>query len=156
MLLDSVNVIVVFGEKKMNVRQFHARRNARLTPSSEVASTQSRATWSNGRMYAISFDLDQGRLQAHYPGNTHTNAYDVIRRVFCEHGFNRVQGSVYFNEDRSANPVSCVLAVQDLVRRHPWFKYVVSDIRMLRIEEDNDLMPAVGEYRLPLSGSAAE
>lgn len=109
-------------------------------------------------MYAISFDLDQDRLQKHYPGNTHTNAYEVVRRVLAEHGFERQQGSVFFNENRKANSVTCVLAVQDLVKRHPWFKSVVSDIRMLRIEEDNDLMPAVGEYALPLdfAGSAAE
>ncbi|QLH40627.1 MAG: virulence factor [Defluviicoccus sp.] len=109
-------------------------------------------------MYAIAFDLDQDRLQRHYPGNTYTNAYDVICRVFGEHGFTRRQGSVYFNEDRKANSVTCVLAVQDLVKRYPWFRSVVSDIRMLRIEEDNDLLPAVGEHELPLTfgGTAAE
>jgi virulence-associated protein VapD len=37
-----------------------------------------------------------------------------------------------------------VLAVQDLARAYPWFNSsVVTDIRMLRIEEDNDLNPAI-------------
>lgn len=99
-------------------------------------------------MYAIAFDIDQERLQRHYPGNSPTNAYELIRRVFADHGFARQQGSVYFGNARIVSSVTCVLAVQDLVKNHPWFKLVVSDIRMLRIEEDNDLMPAVGDYEL--------
>ena len=41
------------------------------------------------------------------------------------------------------NAVTCVLAAQDLARSLPWFSACVRDIRMLRIEEFNDLMPAV-------------
>ena len=116
--------LCVLGRVKMNVRQFPARRNAKSATSRGIVNAQSQATGSKGRMYAIAFDLDQNRLQIHYPGNTHTNAYDVICRVFKEHGFTRRQGSVYFNEDRSANPVTCVLAVQDLVNRGSsrWFR----------------------------------
>jgi hypothetical protein len=34
---------------------------------------------------------------------------------------------------------------------HPWFKLAVRDIRMLRIEDNNDLLPAVGDFGgLPL------
>jgi virulence-associated protein VapD len=100
-------------------------------------------------MYAIAFDLDWERLQRHYPGNTPTNGYEDIRRVLARHGFDRQQGSVYFGDER-VDPVKCVLAVQDIAKNHPWFKAVVNDIRMLRIEENNDLMPAVGELELPL------
>lgn len=111
-------------------------------------------------MFAICFDLDQERLKRHYPGNTPTNAYDDVARVFRSYGFDRQQGSVYFAKSSVTNPVTCVLAVQDLVKKHPWFRYVVTDIRMLRIEDNNDLMPAVGDYSLPLdspgSASAAE
>jgi virulence-associated protein VapD len=39
--------------------------------------------------------------------------------------------------------VTCVLAAQDLARSLPWFAASVRDIRMLQIEELNDLMPAV-------------
>ena len=41
------------------------------------------------------------------------------------------------------NAVTCVLAVVALTRSLPWFAASVRDIRMLRIEEFNDLMPAV-------------
>ncbi len=107
-------------------------------------------------MYAITFDLDTEMLAAHYHGLSHTNGYDDIRRVFEEFGFSRQQGSVYFSQRADATPVTCVLAVQELVKRHPWFRLAVRDIRMLRIEENNDLMPAVGDYGdLPLNGTVA-
>jgi virulence-associated protein VapD len=55
--------------------------------------------------------------------------------------------------DRGTDPVSCVLAVQALTKRYAWFRHVASDIRMLRIEENNDLMPAIGQGELLLDGS---
>lgn len=97
-------------------------------------------------MYAIAFDLDTEMLKRHYPGETWTNAYADVERVFDKYGFKRQQGSVFFGDARVANPVQCVLAVQDVVKKYPWFKFVVSDIRMLRIEENNDLMPVVGDF----------
>lgn len=93
-------------------------------------------------MYAIAFDLHQERLATHYPGHSSNHAYDIVARVFAKHGFARQQGSVYFGRDGST-PVDCVLAVQDVSRQYPWFRFVVSDIRMLRVEENNDLMPAI-------------
>ena len=38
---------------------------------------------------------------------------------------------------------SVMVAVIDLTTRLPWFAAAVRDIRMLRIEELNDLMPVV-------------
>lgn len=108
--------------------------------------------WSNdsargARMYAICFDLDQEGLRRHYPGGTPTAAYDVICRALQKFGFTRQQGSVYFG-DQHVTPVTCVMAVQAVQREHIWFAKVVTDIRMLRIEEHNDLMPAIGELDL--------
>ena len=54
----------------------------------------------------------------------------------------RQQGSVYLG-DRTADPVRCVLAIQDVARDCSWFSQVVRDVRMLRIEENNDLLPAI-------------
>lgn len=98
-------------------------------------------------MYAICFDLDQELLQRHYPGNSPNNGYSEIRTVLARHGFSWQQGSVYFGNEQ-ATPVTCVVAVQDVQRNCPWFRSVVSDIRMLRIEENNDLRPALGEATL--------
>src|SRR2546421_11273770 len=94
-----------------------------------------------GRMYAIAFDMDIEALRANY-GDPYNNAYLEIRRVLQRHGFAWQQGSVYFGGE-SVTSVTCVLAAIDLARSLPWFAACVGDIRMLRIEELNDLMPAV-------------
>jgi virulence-associated protein VapD len=93
-------------------------------------------------MYAITFDLEMSALREAYPNDSHANAYMDIRKVLEEHGFEWQQGSVYFG-GAGVDAVVCVLAVQDLAARHDWFASSVRDIRMLRIEENNDLMPAV-------------
>ena len=106
-----------------------------------------------GRVYAICFDLDQEQLGIHYPGDSSTNAYDAVRRVLEVYGFHRQQGSVYFGND-TVTPVTCVMAVQAVQKRYAWFGKVVSDIRMLRIEEHNDLLPAIAELELELEPPA--
>ena len=92
-------------------------------------------------VYAIAFDMDIEQLRANY-GDPYNNAYLEIRRVLQRHGFTWQQGSVYFGGPE-VNAVTCVLAAQDLARSLPWFAASVRDIRMLRIEEMNDLMAAV-------------
>ncbi len=94
-----------------------------------------------GRMYAISFDMDIESLRQHY-GDPYNNAYMEIRRILERFGFRWQQGSTYFGGE-SVNAVTCVMAAMDLSRNLPWFAPSVRDIRMLRIEENNDLMPAV-------------
>jgi virulence-associated protein VapD len=92
-------------------------------------------------VYAIAFDMDIEQLRLNY-GDPYNNAYLEIRRVFQRHGFSWEQGSVYFGGPE-INAVSCVLAVQDVARTLTWFAASVRDIRMLRIEEMNDLMQVV-------------
>jgi virulence-associated protein VapD len=94
-----------------------------------------------GTVYAVAFDMDIEQLRANY-GDPYNNAYLEIRKVLARHAFTWQQGSVYFGDD-TVTAVTCVLAVQDLARALPWFAASVRDIRMLRIEELNDLMPAV-------------
>jgi virulence-associated protein VapD len=94
-----------------------------------------------GRVYAVAFDMDIEQLRTNY-GDPYNNAYLEIRRVLQRHGFTWQQGSVYFGGE-SVTAVTCVLAALDLARSLPWFAASVRDIRMLRIEELNDLMTAV-------------
>jgi virulence-associated protein VapD len=94
-----------------------------------------------GRVYAIAFDVDIEQLRTHY-GDPYNKAYLEIRRVLQRHGFAWQQGSVYFGGE-SVTAVTCVLASIDLAQSLPWFAASVREIRMLRIEELNDLMPAV-------------
>jgi virulence-associated protein VapD len=58
---------------------------------------------------------------------------------------------VYFGGPQ-INAESCVLAAMDLSRSLPWFAISVRDIRMLGIEESNDLLPAV-EMAAPATDS---
>jgi virulence-associated protein VapD len=94
-------------------------------------------------MYAIVFDLDQDTLSKTYHVPSYQNAYTDIRKMLETHGFNNQQGSVYFGDVAKVDAVTCVLAVMDLAKNNPWFAPSVRDIRMLRIEDNNDLMPAV-------------
>ncbi len=93
-------------------------------------------------MYAITFDMDTSALQTNYHNTSWQNAYNDIGKVLHANGFGRQQGSVYFGDD-GVDAVRCVLAVQALARAYVWFSPSVRDIRMLRIEDNNDLMPAV-------------
>ena len=99
------------------------------------------------RVYAIAFDMDIESLRSAY-GDPYNNAYPEIKKILQKHGFIWHQGSVYFGGE-SINAVTCVLAAIDLARTLPWFAASVRDIRMLRIEEMNDLMPAVRQGGQP-------
>lgn len=92
--------------------------------------------------YAIVLDLDIRTLETLYHKPSWRNADVDVGNVLARHGFNRMQGSTYFGDD-GVDAVRCVLAVHDLTRRYDWFQPSVRDIRMLRIDDNNDLMPAV-------------
>src|SRR5881392_2794585 len=94
-----------------------------------------------GVVYAIAFDMDVEQLRVHY-GDPYNNAYLEIRRVLERHHFQWQQGSVYFG-DESVTAATVMVAVIDLATQLPWFASALRDIRMLRIEELNDLMPVV-------------
>jgi len=95
-----------------------------------------------GAMYAITFDLNTKTLETTYGSASWQNAYSDIGRFLRQHGFGRQQGSVCFGDD-SVDVVRCQLVVQQLAAEFDWFAPAVTDIRMLRIEDNNDLMPAV-------------
>ena len=93
-------------------------------------------------MYAVVFDLDTSCLGEEYHTPSANNAYADIRKFMESNGFKWQQGSVYFG-DESIDAVKCVLVVQELAKTFSWFAAYVKDVRMLRIEENNDLMPAI-------------
>lgn len=115
------------------------RRRPRSSASTGILNNSDRPEAT--RMYAIVFDMDIESLRDSF-GDPYNNAYMEIRKILQEHGFTWQQGSTYFGGDK-INAVTCVLAVIDLSKKLPWFSTSVRDVRMLRIEELNDLMPAV-------------
>jgi virulence-associated protein VapD len=98
----------------------------------------------SGRMYAIVFDLDTENLKNLYHNQSYNNAYVDIRNFLTARGFEWKQGSTYFG-DQTIDAVKCVTTVQKMARKFDWFTPCVRDIRMLRIEEDNDLAIAIND-----------
>jgi virulence-associated protein VapD len=101
-------------------------------------------TSGGGRMYAIVFDLDTQVLQELYHNAHYNNAYADIKKYLTTRGFEWKQGSTYFGNE-TIDAVRCVRTVQKLSAKFPWFKPAVRDIRMLRIEENNDLTIALDD-----------
>ena len=85
-------------------------------------------------MYAIGFDMEVKRLDAHHPGGFR-QAYADIGSVMGEFGFKRVQGSLYVNSDED---MTSVFKVMTTLRSLPWFVISVSDIRAFRVEQWSD------------------
>ena len=94
-------------------------------------------------MYAVTFDIDTNCLNEQYHTNSSNNAYGDIRKFMESNGFIWQQGSVYFGEESKINAVTCVTTVQRLAKQFSWFSTCVKDVRMLKIEENNDLLPAI-------------
>lgn len=105
-------------------------------------------------MYAITFDLDTAILENAYPNPSWENAYQDIRKYLEEVGFTRAQGTVYFGNNQM-DGVKCILAVQEMSVTFDWFRSSVRNIRMLRIEESSDLMPAIESYERLISAKRA-
>ncbi len=122
----------------------------RLAASEARIGHNSNTRGRSSAMYAISFDLDTKALQDTYPHPIWQNGYADVARFLKSRGFDRQQGSVYFGDDR-VDVVRCQNAVLELTVELDWFAPSVRDIRMLRIEENNDLMPAV-ELALRIKG----
>jgi virulence-associated protein VapD len=85
--------------------------------------------------YALAIDLDAERRRV-------DAADQDLRRILQQHGFDRHQGDVHYGGE-SVTAVTCVLAAQDLARSLPWFAASARQVRMLRVGESDDLMPAV-------------
>lgn len=116
--------------------------------------TRSPARRKAQRVYAIAFDLDTAVAEK-LCGSGWRGCYEKIALVLGEFGFARQQGSVYFGDEHT-DAVTCVMAVQAADRRYAWFGRVVRDLRMLRVDEDNDLLPALdNRLRLGEDGKAA-
>lgn len=98
------------------------------------------------RVYAITFDFDTELLEQLYHNESWRNAYTDVRRFLEASGFENKQRSVYFALDE-IDATDCIAVVQDLAEEYDWFVPSLRDIRMLRIEENNDLMTVLDRKR---------
>ena len=90
-------------------------------------------------MYAIAFDLVGADTEKHHTQGV-SQAYSEIGTILGQHGFRRVQGSLYVTDDE--NMAKLFLTIQAL-RALPWFPASVRDIRAFRIEQWSDFTPVV-------------
>jgi virulence-associated protein VapD len=90
-------------------------------------------------MYAGAFDLTIADAEKHHPKGM-AKAYKEIGAVLMEHGFRRVQGSLYVSDDEDM--AKLFLAIQSL-RSLAWFPKSVRDIRAFRVEQWSDFTALV-------------
>jgi virulence-associated protein VapD len=90
-------------------------------------------------MYAVSFDLVVADTELHHPKGV-AQAYSEIGAILNEHGFRRVQGSLYLTENEDM--ANMFLVIQAL-RAQAWFPKSVRDIRAFRIEQWSDFTAVV-------------
>ncbi|MBX3617489.1 virulence factor [Nitrosomonas sp.] len=90
-------------------------------------------------MYAVAFDLVVSDTEKYHPKGV-TQAYAEIGAILSDYGFQRVQGSLYINDNEDM--ANLFLAIQSL-RSQPWFPQSVRDIRAFRIEQWSDFTALV-------------
>ena len=90
-------------------------------------------------MYAIAFDLVVAETEKHHPKGV-SQAYSEIGDILGEHGFERVQGSLYITRDEDM--ANLFRAIMEL-RNRAWFRKSVRDIRAFRIEQWSDFTGVV-------------
>lgn len=92
-------------------------------------------------MYALSFDMEVAKLKEHY-GEPYNKAYDEIRVVMGELGFDWTQGSLYIAKNEQNNLTS-VYKVINKLSSILWFKESVKDIRAFKVEDWSDFTEVV-------------
>ena len=93
-------------------------------------------------MFAIAYDFDTDSLKTHYHNPSFNNAYSDFRKFMEPHGFKAQQGSVLYG-DKTVTAVTATLAIVAASSEFPWLAPSIGDIRILRIPDKDDLMPAI-------------
>ncbi len=85
-------------------------------------------------MYAIAFDLVVADTEKNHPKGV-SQAYVEIGSILGEHGFHRVQGSLYVTENEN---MAALFAAIQAVKSLPWLPKSIRDIRAFRVEQWSD------------------
>lgn len=93
-------------------------------------------------MFAIAYDFDTDKLKQHYHNPSYNNAYSDFKKFMENHGFEPQQGSVLYGNE-TVTAVTATLAIVAASSAFPWLLPSVIDIRILRLLDKDDLMPAV-------------
>jgi virulence-associated protein VapD len=82
-------------------------------------------------MFAISFDMVILDLKKNY-GEPYNNAYFEIGKALRKYEFYNTQGSVYLSENKD---MANLFRAMNELKKIPWFKDSVRDIRAFRVED---------------------
>jgi virulence-associated protein VapD len=92
-------------------------------------------------MFAIAFDLVVADLKEYY-GEPYNNAYFEIKTVLRQYEFYNTQGSVYLTPK---SDMSNLYRAIEALKKIDWFKKVVRDIRVFRVEDWSNFTNVVKE-----------
>jgi len=92
-------------------------------------------------MYAISFDMEVAKLKENY-GEPYNKAYDEIRLMLDDLGFEWTQGSLYIAKIES-NTLTTVYKAINKLSSIKWFSQSVRDIRAFKVEDWSDFTEIV-------------
>ena len=83
----------------------------------------------------IVIDLITSKLKSNYHNGSYKNGYNDIAKILSQHGFNRIQGTVYLSEPgfRQAHGT---IAIQNLTASLPWFSKSLKGIEFFEISDD--------------------
>jgi len=90
-------------------------------------------------MYAVAFDLVVADTELHHPKGV-SQAYADIGAILNEHGFRRVQGSLYVRDNED---MAVLFLAMQVLKSRAWFPKSVRDIRAFRIEQWSDFTAVV-------------
>ena len=93
-------------------------------------------------MIAIAYDFNTECLQQNYHNESWKNAYGDVRKFLEKRKFTWKQGSLMYG-DPDMTIVQATLIVQEMSQHYDWLSSCLSDIRILHVTMDDDLMPAV-------------
>ena len=93
-------------------------------------------------MIAIAYDFNTDCLKENYHNTSWNNAYKDVRTFLETKKFTWKQGSLMYG-DQDMTMVQATLVVQEMSQKFSWLASCLSDIRLLHVDLDDDLMPAV-------------
>ena len=95
-------------------------------------------------MFVIVIDLYDEFLKNH--NEDIDGIYETIASFFDERGFTKLRDGVYLS-DKDVNAVSATVAVEELASRRKWFALTIKSAKLLRVEEESDLIDAIRMFK---------
>ena len=92
--------------------------------------------------YAVMMTLKKQNLAKSHPIKSSTAAIQDIELALNSYGFHKAQEGLFIGND-AVDAVQAVIAVRETSKAYPWLRKCIAEIKMLRIEEINDLTLAL-------------